>query len=98
MCLFVCVGPSWQTRVLRDEVEIPQSSSRHHRLFSSTAMLLLYTLCVATGSNSADEKRHRSCVFVFDNLQKMTKESFASIDPDRKRIDDSLCAGLTKRW
>lgn len=72
--------------MLRDEVEIPQSSSRHHRLFSSAAPLLLYTLCVATGRNSVDEERHRSCVFVFDKLQKMTKESFASLERDKNRI------------
>lgn len=75
--LFVCTVPSWQGGVLVDEVETPQSSSSHHRLFCSASPCLARTQHgVPTGQDFVQEA---VCVCVCgskkpplgDRLQKM---------------------------
>lgn len=54
--LFVCTVPSWQGGVLVDEVETPQSSSSHHRLFCSASPCLARTQHgVPTGQDFVQE-------------------------------------------
>lgn len=47
--LFVCTVPSWQGGVLVDEVETPQSSSSHHRLFCSASPCLAHNMVSPQG-------------------------------------------------
>lgn len=99
--LFVCTLPSWQGRVLVDEVETPQSSSSHHRLFCSASPCLARTQHgVPTGQ---DFVREAVCVCgskkppLGDRLQKM-KLFLQCIETMKVLTMFLMCVGRMRKW
>lgn len=99
--LFVCTVPSWQGGVLVDEVETPQSSSSHHRLFCSASPCLARTQHgVPTGQDFVQEG---VCVGrskkppLGDRLQKM-KLFLQCIETTKVLPMFLVCVGLMRKW
>lgn len=87
--LFACTLPSWQGGVLVDEVETPQSSSSHHRLFCSASPCLACTQHgVPTGQNFVQEA---VCVWQQEASFRWLlteNEAFATMQWDNECIDN----------
>lgn len=98
--LFVCTLPSWQGGVLVDEVETPQSSSSHHRLFCSASPCLARTQHgVPTGQ---DFVREAVCVGQQEASFRRSlaeNEAFPTMHWDKSITNVSrVCVGLMRKW